>query len=398
MHCFPWPARLGQYALVALAVGGLAGCVSPVTLNHAVMAYDEVTTDLLSRQLLLNIARARHHHPIHFTGVSNIAATFNFQVNAGVTPALTGNNGGLLMPLFGGSAAENPTISIVPIEGEEFTRRLLTPIQENKLTMLLRQGTDIDLVLRLITSEFRMYRQGEVVAFSNRPSDRGYATFRRLVLHLSSIQDRNALYVEPLQFRQSFEYPADQVTPEALAALQKEFAVDYDASKQLYRLSKPVTGRIVITNYDPNLLSNDERIRLNEAAETSASDELTVDIRADYPGGEYPIHGKFRLRSFHNILNFLGRGIAEEQEYDVPKDPRTPEVAENPVSAMGVLESERAPSGADLAVKYQGHYYAVRPDTGYPWNREAFRLLSQLFQMTVTELPQLGVPSITIAK
>ena len=30
------------------------------------------------------------------------------------------------MPIFGGAVAENPTISIVPIEGEEFTKRLLT--------------------------------------------------------------------------------------------------------------------------------------------------------------------------------------------------------------------------------------------------------------------------------
>jgi hypothetical protein len=32
-----------------------------------------------------------------------------------------------LTPVFGGTISENPTISIVPIEGEEFTRRLLTP-------------------------------------------------------------------------------------------------------------------------------------------------------------------------------------------------------------------------------------------------------------------------------
>ena len=39
------------------------------------------------------------------------------------------------MPIFGGSMAENPTISIVPIEGEEFTKRLLTPFQEAKRTI-----------------------------------------------------------------------------------------------------------------------------------------------------------------------------------------------------------------------------------------------------------------------
>jgi hypothetical protein len=50
-------------------------------------------------------------------------------------------------------------------------------------------------------------------------------------------------------------------------------------------------------------------------------------------------------------------------------------------------------------MKSHGSYYAV--NTIGPqarWNREAFKLLSQLFQMTVTEVPRAGVPSITIAK
>jgi hypothetical protein len=32
------------------------------------------------------------------------------------------------------------------------------------------------------------------------------------------------------------------------------------------------------------------------------------------------------------------------------------------------------------------------------WNREAFQMLYLLFQMTVSEVPRVGVPSITIAK
>ena len=113
----------------------VTGCLSPITLNRAVTTYDEAITDAISKQLLINIARAHQHQPIHFTGVSNIAATFDFRVSAGATPALTGEASRGLMPIFGGSVAENPTISIVPIEGEEFTKRLLTPFQEAKRTI-----------------------------------------------------------------------------------------------------------------------------------------------------------------------------------------------------------------------------------------------------------------------
>ena len=113
-----------------LAILNLTGCLSPPTLNRVVLAYDEAITNALSKQLLINIARAQHHEPVHFTGVSNVAATFDFRISAGATPTLTGEHGRTLVPIFGGSIAENPTISISPIEGEEFTKRLLTPFQE----------------------------------------------------------------------------------------------------------------------------------------------------------------------------------------------------------------------------------------------------------------------------
>ena len=89
--------------LLLLPLFLLDGCASPIALNRAVDAYDEATTGAASRQLLVNIVRAYHNQPVHFTGVSNVAATFDFRVSAGATPALTGNAGGILMPVFGGS-------------------------------------------------------------------------------------------------------------------------------------------------------------------------------------------------------------------------------------------------------------------------------------------------------
>ena len=64
-------------------------------------------------------------------------------------PALGGLAGTSLLPIFGGSIAESPTISIVPIEGEDFTRRLLTPFSQNKLTLLLRQRYDSSIMPNL---------------------------------------------------------------------------------------------------------------------------------------------------------------------------------------------------------------------------------------------------------
>jgi hypothetical protein len=394
--------RSASPLLAILCVLALSGCLSALTLNKAVISYDDAVTDSLSKQLLINIARAQHHQPIHFTGVSNVAATFDFRTNAGFTPALTGESGKTLLPLFGGSVAENPTISIAPIEGEEFTKRLLTPFEEIKLMLLLRQGVDIDLLLRLMAKELRVKEGGREIAYRNLPSDRaGYEMFRRVVLHLSAIQDQNRLYAEPLVFERAWTIPAESITAEGFKALEQDYLVTYDRQAKTYALRKKVIGRILVTNYDPDTLSFEERARLSYEAEDWPPNDLTFDIRPGHPGGEWPIKGDFRLRSFHAILTALGRSLEDEAEYHVDKDPRSPSVLnnENPVSTLELVVSETPPLGADLSVRTHGKFYAVKADGPLArWNRLVFQLLYLLFQMTVSEVPKAGVPSITIAK
>ena len=378
----------------------LSGCLSPITLTRAVIAYDDAITESQSKQMLVNIARAQHHQPIHFTGVSNVAATFHFRFTAGGTPALAGLAGTQILPVIIGSVAENPTISIAPIEGEEFTKRLLTPFHEAKLTLLLRQGIDIDLLLRLMAKELWVSHRDGAIAYRNNPSDKvGYEMFRRVVLHLSAIQDHNSLYVAPLSIERSWTIPAESVTAEGFKALEQDYQVAYNAKDKTFTLRKQVEGGTLITNYDPDSLSREERARLQYEDEQGLMSDVTFDIRPGHYGGDWPLKGDFRLRSFNAMLNFLGLSIAEEPEYHVDKDSRTPDVAENPIKTIDLLVSPSAPSGLDLAMKSHGQYYAVNT-TGPQarWNREAFKLLSQLFQMTVTEVPRAGVPSITIAK
>lgn len=376
--------------------------MSPIALNRAVGAYDDAIVSATSKQLLMNIARAHHHQPVHFTGVSNVAATFDFRFSAGGTPALTGNAGGMLLPVFGGSVAENPTISIVPIEGEEFTRRLLTPFQQSKLTLLLRQRYDIDLLLRLMAQEVRIQDQEQQIGYRNRPSDpKGYEMFRRIVLHLSAIQDQNKLYAEPLTLDQTWTIPGGSVSAEGFQALQKEFAVVYNEEQKTYTIHKRSAGPILITNYDPDTLPLADRARFNEDAGGWMDNDLAFDIRAGYPGGEWPLKGVFRLRSFHAILSFLGRSIGDEPEYHVDPDPRSPAILnnENPIFTMELTVGNSAPSRDELSVQSHGQYYSV--NTVGPlarWDRDAFQMLYLLFQMTITEVPRVGVPSITIAK
>jgi hypothetical protein len=386
-------------ALMATAMTTIAGCVTTTALDHAVVAYDTTTADSVSKQLLLNIARSRYDQPIHFTAISNIAATYRFNVTAGVAPAAAGGVRKLTVPTFGTIAEENPTISIAPMQGDEFTQRLLTPFPEQKLSLLLSQGYDVDSLLRLMASEVRLKdASGRVVDYFNRPSDRqGYTIFRQVMTHLSSIQDRDALQVQLLDFQLSWNVPVATLTPETFASTYKDYSLIFDAAHGTYLVSKRVGDRVVISNYDPDTLPSEERFRLHEEAENAAANDVLLDIRPGYPGGEYPMHGWLRLRSFHEILTFIGRGMAEEPEFDVAPDPRTPSVTENPAHILEIAESSSPPPGGELSVAWNGHYYAVRHETGYQWNRKAFSLLYQLFQMSVAPVDKSG-PAITISK
>lgn len=415
--------------LCILFIFALSGCLSPITLNRAVVAYDEAVVNADAKQLLVNIARAQHHQPLHFTRVSAIAATFDFRANAGATPALTGDRGGMLVPIFGGSISENPTFSIDPISGEEFTRRLLTPFNQHKLTLLLRQHFDVDMMLRMMAQEVRLQHperqagydntpapdhkgqarrlrlrqlgHGQQITYHNNPSDRAdYEMFRRVVLHLSAIQDQKRLYAEPLTFERSWTIPASAVSAEGFQSLEKEFTIRYSQEEGTYTLSKQALGPILITNYDPNALCCEESTDLYDLTNPWVENDVAFDIRPGYPGGEWPIRGVFRLRSFHAILNFLSHALGEEPEYHVDRDPRTPPIDrdENPFNTLELIISGTQPPKNVLSAYSHGQFYAVNmTGPNAHWNMNAFQLLYILFRMTVTDAKPLGLP-ITIAK
>lgn len=393
-----WARALCAGVAMLMAV---SGCASPPTIERAGVEYDRAVTNVIMEQLLINIARRRHHHPIHFTVVSNVAATFDFRNTLGVSPTIREASPSLL-PSFSTTVAENPTVSIVPVEGEEFTKRLLTPMDEIKFYFLARQGVDLSVLLRLLVRDFWTEGiEGEQV-FVNSPHEKEqYEEFRRRVLHLEGLRLASKLYAEPIIFEKTWELPLN--SSEAFQAIEKGYHVTHNPKDKTFVLRKPVTGRVVITNYDPSLLSNEIRYHLHMEASRYPPNQILVDIRPGYPGGDYPFHGSFRFRSFNAILAFIAKGIAEDVEYAVEPDPRTGKILYNPAKSLEILETEEPPARQAFGVRYKGRYYSIKDvgdgDTDAArWNLDSFRVLYQLFQMTVTDVSKTLVPAITIAK
>lgn len=147
--------------LITLAAAMLGACASvgPPVLERAVLGYDETDTQLSQKLLLLNIARWRAGETLHLTVTSSIAATFDWTATTGIGVQLEESSGTNFFNLnLGARASENPTFSILPLQGEDYIARLLKPFTEEVLSLAVFQGdTPVDRLLRLMAASIEVY-------------------------------------------------------------------------------------------------------------------------------------------------------------------------------------------------------------------------------------------------
>ncbi|MGH7233153.1 MAG: hypothetical protein ACREJU_17610, partial [Nitrospiraceae bacterium] len=199
---------------IVILCGLLSGCLSPIAMHRAVIEYDRTTSRVEAELLLLNIARARHYRPVHFTAVSSVAATFDFRITAGITGGFGRAVDPDQRPLtldYSTTVAENPTITIIPITGEEFTKRILRPFEESHFEFLAHQEFDMNMVLRLMARSITLEGEDGPTVLVNAALQReSYAEFRRRLLHLSALDSARKLHIEPVTYEETFPVALDR--------------------------------------------------------------------------------------------------------------------------------------------------------------------------------------------
>ena len=382
--------------IIAVAIGS---CVGPPVLERQVLGYDEVTRTLDEKLLLLNIARVSNYEPVHFTSTSTIAATFNWTATLGAGGQVTESKGTNFLNLnIGGSASENPTFSISPISGKEFTERVATPFPDTIFEFLVFQGGKISQAMRLMGAGIEVQKpDGRFVRFiendPRRPNE--YEEFRRIAAHLQWLNDNRQLFVRPLVFDETL-ITDFKSTPSA-GDINSGFNMGLRWRQKPgghFELTRLRAGRVVVANFDPMALTDRQRFELDEKIKKNPSGFVYLDIQPNGPGSHFPIQGAIKLRSMFQILNFIATGIRIAPEFDVNSNVPTEVTDAGTTATLKINITDSPPDGRLPTVYYDGHYYSVNDTV---WDRTTFLILSILFQTTIGRIENVGIP-ITISK
>lgn len=142
--------RVALASIPALLLSACAG-VGPATLQRDRFDYSTAVADSWKQQLLQNIVRLRYGDHVAFVDVAQIVSGYTFQ---GTLTASLGRNspfGGYDSGSLSGQGVyiERPTITYVPLTGQQFMRGLSTPIAPAAVLFLMQAGYAADAIMRM---------------------------------------------------------------------------------------------------------------------------------------------------------------------------------------------------------------------------------------------------------
>jgi hypothetical protein len=135
--------------------------IGPRSISGGRGAYAEVINTTEDEQILGVVVRMRYDETFGMLSVASITASLRFRTQAGTNIGVgdSDNFAGNLVPLSLGVAyEENPTISYLPLSGEAFTRRMLSPISVEEWLLLKTSVRRADLIFDLAISRINGLR------------------------------------------------------------------------------------------------------------------------------------------------------------------------------------------------------------------------------------------------
>ena len=369
--------------LLAAAVGLFAaapGCLGPQALRATRMKYNEAMRITNDEQLLMNIVRLRYADSPVFIDLPSITSQFEM---AGTASFLGGR--GNQFPGFANLgdgelvARDSPTLSFRPREGKDVARILLTPLSA-ELFSVVNAGANLEQLMLTTIEDVNDVPNAPQAAIMVPRSPDDNDEYIRGVRLLADLYERGGVELR-VGSQEDATSASDPITASALGgddllnAAKEGFVFRHKGNGQ-YALLKRDQG--LVLKVRPAFVDSPEmaelarifRLRPGLSGYRVKSDlaENALEAPKPFDDGEETIY--LHMRSILQIMVFLSKGVC------VPEEHVRKNIAPNTLDAGGrvydwtrvtagnffVRSSKHKPRGAEVAVRYRGHWFYIPDD------------------------------------
>jgi len=143
--------HLGSLVTGIVAGAICAGCVPMAKFSTTATEYNLQTATAQDRTLLLNIVRAAHRYPMHFTELTTLTGSGTLTLGGTITAPIGILNGGMgtgsIAPT--GSITETPTFNVAVLETQEFYQGMMKPMTAQQVATYLEEGFQPEIIFTL---------------------------------------------------------------------------------------------------------------------------------------------------------------------------------------------------------------------------------------------------------
>ncbi|MFZ4468846.1 MAG: hypothetical protein ACOYOZ_06275 [Pirellula sp.] len=368
---------LGGLCILAF-LGAFLGCgFGPRSLVQTRLQYNEAVKTTSEEQFLLNIVRLRYTNTPSSLAISNIADQQELASELQAIPFfLAGAADGFrsqALPQASLSRASRPTLSYTPLDDEEYTQRLFTPISLNGAIYLSRTTWPISTVFRLYLENLNWISNAETASGPTPKCAPDYAQFLEGINALQELQDGQLvqLFIDPQEEIVAGPFPdPPNASDLAIKAVEMELEV-----------RKESEGFCLIRKTNQPMLAIDPSAKLNPAWDTfcrcfhvdpeARTLKITTEELPPFSDENGPRLELLDLetRSLLQVLFFVSHGIDVPNQHvldrKVPMTCNPDGTAFDWKQVMDGLfrvhctKSKKRPENAYVAVRYDDHWYYI---------------------------------------
>ena len=405
---------------MACASGALcaavSGCASmgPQALQQTRLQYNEVVKATTEEQLLLNIVRLRYTDTPSSLAVSTIAAQFERTQVYGLTPFFAASGADVnksyaaILPQVQAGNADRPTVSLTPLDDQEFTRKLFTPMTLDGIIYLAKTTWPISTVFRLYLENLNWVSNAQTASGPTPRQAPEVDDFLRGITALQSLQERGSIVFGQEERTESVggALPASSVTArDMLEAAKSGYEYRQDEKAATWTLVHKVNAPVLLV--DPSVgFSPDMQVftRVFHLKPGLSKYDITQEALPPFtlpPEGATSVD--LETRSLLQALYYVSHGIEIPPEH-VARDVLTTTRASNgepydwPRVMRGFFRvrwaqgAERPPS-AHVATQYKGYWFYI--DETDQDTKSTFSLLMELSRLELAGKAGPG-PTLTI--